>query len=340
MKDAVLFVTSSGQGVGKGHEKRCTQLQTRCSLFGRRYLADGNTLSGPDERVLEVFDWKERASFVETVRRLHATVLFFDTPELTDLYLSTLREVLSGCYFVSYENYFNDLGVFDLNVDMGYDRSPERRRHGVEGSLRYSIFDPGVYAFRRASFTVPEKPEVLVSFGGTDINDCSTTALSMLLRVFGEHCTIHLVIGPYFAHRDTLRSRADGLHNLKVYDSPDSVYPLMERCDIGIVNSGTTYLESIVVRLPCFPVPQNGYEHTLRRHLSEQFGFPYVEGFTEQVIQDWLRAGTDCARATQAASSYFRSFDGVQNLEGLIVERFKTWGVNRYDTSPDPICRT
>jgi hypothetical protein len=308
--------------------------------FAARYLADGCILRDSRERHRGPLKWKDWRLLGQEVRRLGVRTLFFDTPEMTDGDLRALRNAVPDCYFVSFENYFNDLSLFDLNLDMGYDRGPRRPQKTVEGSLRFSVFDPSVFECKWLSGELPEEPTVMVSFGGTDIGDCSSRALGLLRDTFRERCTIHAVVGPYFGAQHALRSVASGSKKVTVHEAPSSLYSLMEQCDFGILNSGTTYLESLVVGLPSFAVPQNGYERKLRDYLSDRFGLPGYDGFTQQHVEEWLNGIQGCAAGTKRASEYFRSFNGIKNLEAVIVDRFEAWGASRHDTTVDSISGT
>ena len=249
----LLIVTSRGHGVGKGHEKRCREMLKRFKRFRECRLADGFCVRGAGGRVHAAPGWSDGADIRRIARELKAGVILFDTPLVPDRGLARLREEIPGCCFVSYENYFNDLSLFDLNLDMGYDRTRERTARGVRGSLEFTVFDSAVHRHERTREGVSPQPTALVSFGGTDLHDSSSIALRLLDRLLGGACRVHLVVGPYFVEERFLRSFASELPAVTVHDAPESLYGLMEQCVVGIVNAGTTWLESLAVGRPAFP---------------------------------------------------------------------------------------
>jgi len=332
VEEGLLIVAASGFGIGKGHLKRCSEMLERFSRFPKRYLVVGESLRAPGG-VRGELRWKDAGSLSKFVEGAGVRVILFDTPEVDDVHLAGLRAAVPRCFFVSYENYFNDLGLFDLNVDMGYDRSASRLAHVVEGSLSFTVFDPRVFEHRNDRSSRSPQPEILISFGAADLNDSSGRALHFLRNMFGDACTIHLVIGPYFVERYFLRELAMGFNNIRIHEQPENIYGLMERCDLGVLNSGTTFLESLVIGLPALSIPQNAYERKLRAYLSSRFDLPTVEVLTETCFEEWLAARDQVDQGTEEASRYFRSFDGVEDLETVIMERFKVWR-DSYDDKP------
>jgi 2-polyprenyl-3-methyl-5-hydroxy-6-metoxy-1,4-benzoquinol methylase len=275
----VLLVPSVKAGMGSGHLRRSLHL---AGIFGpdsavlveardQELIADPRTLLNPligdssTPRVLFDYDPKEywdlvildrRSSGMEQARRFSPTpVIGFDEGGASRPYLSYLIDSLP-VYRQRHRANLTALSLLDL---------PEKK----------------------SEFHLPFR-RVLISFGGEDPVDLSSSLLELLLgKKLFEPQQITVVQGPYFN-----RSRwPDGIEVLR---SPWDLKSVLHRYDLVFCSFGLTTFEALAVGVPVINL--NPAAH--HRRLSAVAGIPEV-GVRRPSIRK-LRALLDHPQALEA----------------------------------------
>jgi spore coat polysaccharide biosynthesis predicted glycosyltransferase SpsG len=131
---------------------------------------------------------------------------------------------------------------------------------GVEYMLgsQYVILDPSLRRFRKRQFAA-HLDHIFICFGGAD--PCDVTARVIRAIVLkGFDCQISVALGPGYTNIKGLRSLANGVQNVVLYQGVNFLAPLMSKADAVISSGGTVMCEAIALALPVLVLPTIAHE--------------------------------------------------------------------------------
>lgn len=256
----VLLVPSVRAGMGSGHLRRSLHL---AEIFGpdSAVLVEGGDqgLSSDPQRLL-----KPLIGDSSTLRVLHD----YDPKEHWDLVIVDRRS--SGVEQVRRFSPTPVVGLDEGGASRPYlsyliDTFPPYRRRHRANLTALSLLD---LPERGTDFHFPFR-RVLVSFGGEDPADLSSSLLELLLRKqLFEPEQITVVQGPYF-RRSRRSRRSDGI---EVLQSPGDLKSILHRYDLVFCSFGLTTYEALAAGVPVINLNPTAYH----RRLSAAAGIPEV----------------------------------------------------------------
>jgi spore coat polysaccharide biosynthesis protein SpsF len=160
---------------------------------------------------------------------------------------------------------------------------------GIKGKLFYGwdyvIVDKKFFAKRKKRKAKPTRPQLLVSMGGSDVQNLTPRIINALKRIRQDFSCI-VVIGPSFKHK-----------SIKVNDQRfvikkdvKNMAELMLSSDIGIIMFGVSAYEAAAARLPCLMISAKGrYGGDTKRFAG--FGTVIPLGSPEQLTEKKISDG-------------------------------------------------
>lgn len=131
---------------------------------------------------------------------------------------------------------------------------------------------------------------LLITFGGTDQNDCSRRILNIVEPICRAYSIkIRLVAGPGYAHREAMEEHIRSLENPLIHFTwaTNVMSRMMEGADLAICSAGRTVYELAHMRIPAMVLAHHEREarHTFARPKN---GFAFV-GLMEKVSDIKIR---------------------------------------------------
>jgi UDP-2,4-diacetamido-2,4,6-trideoxy-beta-L-altropyranose hydrolase len=122
--------------------------------------------------------------------------------------------------------------------------------------LRYALFREEFHKVKQARIGKGSKLDVkkiLITFGGTDVNNLTQLALDAAKHIGkSERLEIHLLIGQGNPNLHGYRASETG--DVQVHVQPESVAELMAQADIAITAGGGTLIELLYLSVPCLVI--------------------------------------------------------------------------------------
>lgn len=114
----------------------------------------------------------------------------------------------------------------------------------------------------------PKVKRILVTMGGTDINNFTPIVLEKLSEI-EDSITIDVVVGNLFKCSEKIIDMARENKNINLIFNPNNMKEVMEKCDLAISASGTTVYELGVLGIPTILIPQIDNQINIAKKASD-----------------------------------------------------------------------
>jgi Spore coat polysaccharide biosynthesis protein, predicted glycosyltransferase len=273
----IVFVVAGYPAIGMGHiyravmlaheisDHRITFLCTRESALAARNLAarDCHTKT------------QQGDSLAADVLRLKPDLVINDILDTPEDYMRELKN--SGIPVANFEDEGPGAAHADLIINALYSGAMNTDPHYLYGFRHFCLRDEFVLA-RRREFS-PALGRVLVTFGGTDVDNFTLQTLETILPLCRKHnIAIAVVTGPGYAHIESLSARIAAIAAepesppVEFTHATNVMSSYMEHSDIAICSAGRTVYELTHMRVPAvvmahheredmhsFARPRNGF---------------------------------------------------------------------------------
>ncbi len=113
---------------------------------------------------------------------------------------------------------------------------------------------PPAYADEPPAADDPGRTRLLITFGGSDVDDYTRLALAALAEL--ESLDVDLVLGPAYPYVDGTRElAAESRHRVDVHAPARDMLPLYRRARVALAAGGITQYELLSQRVPTVAVP-------------------------------------------------------------------------------------
>ena len=283
----VVFVVAGWPAIGMGHVFRALMLAHEITNHKISFVCTRESelavesIARKDYKIVR----QGNEELADTVLRMRPDLVVNDILNTTAAYMARLTT--AGVRCVNFEDEGPGADWARLVVNALYeDRdSNERLRYGPDYfCLRDEFLGAARNPFR------PELRTVLITFGGTDLNDCSRRVLDIIepiCRAYGIR--IRLVAGPGYAHKDAMEAHLARLDNplVEFTWATNVMSRMMEGADLAICSAGRTVYELAHMRIPSMVLAHHEREarHTFARPRN---GFAFV-GIMDRVSDAKIR---------------------------------------------------
>ena len=111
---------------------------------------------------------------------------------------------------------------------------------------------------------------MLLSFGGSDPDDLTRTAIDAVAGLEPEVHSVTALVGPENPHAEALRELAEERPRVRTVHAPPEVAPLMAAADVAAAAAGSTVWELAFMMLPSVLVSAAGNQDRNARGLTAE----------------------------------------------------------------------
>ena len=283
----VVFVVAGWPAIGMGHVFRALMLAHEITNHKISFVCTRESelavesIARKDYKIVRQGD----EELAETVLRLRPDLVVNDILNTSSAYMARLTSAGARCVNFEDEGPGADWARLVINALYEDHQNTEKLRCGPDYfCLRDEFLGAERNPFREGVKTV------LITFGGTDQNDCSRRVLNIIepiCRAYG--IAVRLVVGPGYAHREAMEAHLAQLDNpLVTYTWATNVMSrMMEGADLAICSAGRTVYELAHMRIPSMVLAHHEREarHTFARPRN---GFAFV-GIMDRVSDAKIR---------------------------------------------------
>ncbi len=246
----IVFVVAGYPAIGMGHVYRALMFAHEISEHKITFVCTReselavDSLASRDYRVVRQGD----EPLWQTVLAQRPDMVINDFLNTKSAYIQKLKE--ASLRVVNFEDEGPGAKLADLVINALYEKedSTELMRCGPD----YFCLRDEFLAARRNPLR-PEVRTVLISFGGTDANNCSLRVLKIIepiCRAFGIR--IRVVAGPGYAHKAEMEAWLAKMENplVEFTWATNVMSRMMEGADLAICSAGRTVYELAQLRVP------------------------------------------------------------------------------------------
>lgn len=281
----VLFRVDAAPSQGYEHLSRCLvyaaalQRRRRPAFFlsqldpaslGLTVKRGGNEWLNTDHPAGTQEDLKET---IREIRRLGVAAVVVDAPNVSEKYLSTLRE--TGALVVSFDSFASEHFSSHLVINPLLGPSKEAYEHDAGTQLllgaRYAIIRPEVRRVRPLRAQEPAQPfRVLVALGDDDPNNQSIELAKQLLNC-PRVSKVYVAVRPYHPGVATLKELAATCEDrLEIASEPNELPSRIVRSHFAVTAGNAWSLELACVGLPQLLIVQSETHWPTAQRLEEE----------------------------------------------------------------------
>lgn len=271
----VVFVVAGWPAIGMGHVFRALMLAHEITNHKISFVCTRESelavesIARKDYKIVR----QGEEELAETVLRLRPDLVVNDILNTSSAYMARLTSAGVRCVNFEDEGPGADWARLVINALYEDRQNTEKLRCGPD----YFCLRDEFLGAQRNPFR-PEVKTVLITFGGTDQNNCSLRVLNIIepiCRAYG--IAVRLVAGPGYAHREAMEAHLASLDNpLVTFTWATNVMSrMMEGADLAICSAGRTVYELAHMRIPSLVLAHHEREarHTFARPRN---GFAFV----------------------------------------------------------------
>jgi len=155
--------------------------------------------------------------------------------------------------------------VLDQNVNIDINSYGVSDNGLLLAGPKYSLVSGDQNLRKKRFLPIKEKPTVLVTLGGSDVNNLTYRVIECLAALEAD---INVVLGPSSKWLRSDFNKYDG--KITVHVSPDGLDELIAQADIGVMSMGITTWEMCFYGLPFIMLPCNPMQETIVRWFTER----------------------------------------------------------------------
>ncbi|MBU1023243.1 hypothetical protein KKB99_03050, partial [bacterium] len=273
-KSKVLFRVDGGPKLGMGHIMRCLRLAQEIQ---KKQLCEITFATQTPEHLqphlknyipsadLMSFGQDDFSSILDFYSQLNPHVIISDLnlrEKIDDYMKSVGRYPLHVNIHEMHFNHFNfGLIIFASILPVRKKCACESKAEYLKGS-KYVLVDSRLHSLIPPQFSADKPVRILISPGGADPEMITEKILSILkqCKIDKESFEINLVIGSANPRKDEIKTLADSIPDVSLFESPKDLFDLIEQSEIVITNGGTTVYESLAAGRLTWVISQNEFE--------------------------------------------------------------------------------
>ena len=250
----LLILTEGFQYTGYGHVTRCMAIAQAFQTRGIEVMflvnGDTNVASILQNYSLQTFDWQHEMGRLKDVLENVQFVLIDSYKASLDLYEFVHRHVSVCVYLDDFNRLEYPSGII-MNGTVEAELIPYPKKENqvyLLGKDYIILREPFKYDFQTKK-TADKISTVLITFGGTDPLNLTTTVLSKVSDCFGDAKKI-VILGASFSHIEEVKALADRQTELYHNVDAETMKRLMQSADLAISAAGQTINELAITGLP------------------------------------------------------------------------------------------
>ena len=274
----VLIRADAGAAVGSGHLMRMLALAGGCRKIGFQVTFAINKIPGTISKKIHdagcdtvlmtssAGSQNDAAETLSLANGINADWVVLDGYCFDDEYQETVKPDRSRLMVIDdfghAEHYHADL-LLNQNAYADASRYHELPDTRVLCGIRYTMLKPEFEANDNQSSEPPRArrtaKRILVTMGGSDSENFTLPVMQALAQIDGcrvADLNVDCVIGPNFAHEDTLRTfERSSDFNFRIHRNVDRMDVLMKEADLAVTAGGSTCYELAKLGVPAIAIP-------------------------------------------------------------------------------------
>lgn len=260
----IAIRAEGGTGIGMGHLLRCAAIAREAERVGNEICFFAREASVPhvaklghNARALPECDAVEleTEAFISAAKDFGSQTAIVDSYELTEDCYKRIRKSMRSVVIDDYVRlpYTADVlinaNVYANELDYSACRLKTKLLGGRYAILRSEFQNAQIASFRE------DARRILVTMGGTDINDYTPAVLDGLSNIRGVEITV--VAGPLMKCVDAANAVAKRCKSpVSILRTPSNLAKVFASCDIAISAAGTTTYELCALGVPAILIQQ------------------------------------------------------------------------------------
>jgi len=275
----ILIRAEGGYRIGMGHVMRMLVLADKLRVFSEvvfvckdndEFKAGADYIEACGFPVLRI----DETRLLGGLAGMQGDCFITDSYDVDEGYFNSIKEIFRVT------GYMDDLNKHRINADFIINQNI------YAGDLEYKtgnstrLFLGTRYALLREEFRkLPKRnirssiQDVLITVGGADPHNLSEVLVLRLSSFFPE-TRFHIVVGPYFTYKDSLRKIARD--NIYLHHNP-KMSELMQKCDAAISACGSTIYELCACGTPIIGVVTADNQAMAARRMNSFGTLRYAE---------------------------------------------------------------
>lgn len=293
----IVFRVIGSQTLGMGHIYRSLALAHEINDHEIIFACDeesmlaARSIAATDYR-LEVFP---AATFEDNLLELAPDMVVNDVLDTNKSYMDRLKR--RGILTCNFEDLGPGADLADMVVNELYDTPIRSGTNYLWGYEYYFLRDEFLSA--KVNEFQPDVTSVLITYGGTDLNDLTRATLRAILPLCKDRSIhISIITGGGYAYKNELIRDLE-LEPYKKIDfshATNVISNIMERSQVAITSNGRTTYELAHMHIPAVVTAQNEREAT-HHFATQENGFinlgVYHKGQSEKLIAESFRCMLD-----------------------------------------------
>ncbi len=275
----IAFVVNGSTEIGMGHIYRAITLS-------HHFLNDNVTFFSQKKHKLGIqklkkmnYDVVVYEEMKELINTLHLYKIDIVINDILDTDIEYMKQIKSDFFVVNFEDTSEGTHYADLVFNALYEWSGVAEDYFF--GYKYEVLREDIFLYPISKVNKQLK-KILVSFGGTDINNASLKILEFLFDL-DQKIEIDLILGIGYAYKQELEKflKNHQRKNINIIEDVKFMADFIDRADLVICGNGRMVYEVVAMAKPLIVVSQNEREMT---HIFPKIsqGIVYL-GYFEQL---------------------------------------------------------
>ena len=265
----IAFVTRGDYQIGMGHIYRSITLGSRFSNHNVYYFSNKDSELGIDKlkslnHKVNIYENEDELIIQLKEKDIH--IVINDILDTDFSYIEKLKS--AGFFVVNFEDTGDGAVYADLLFNALYEWTGQNKN--ARFGYNYECLRDDIYLFPIKNCIHKEIKNILIGFGGTDVNNATQLVLEALDEIVKDDKTINLVLGIGYKYEEELLKSIAGMRirkNVMIYKDIPFISKLLYEADLIISGNGRMVYEAVSIGTPLIVCSQNEREssHTFAK---------------------------------------------------------------------------
>lgn len=267
----IVFRVDADKKMGMGHVYRVLTLADRLRLNHEIYFLVRERgylgIEKLQEHHHKIISFKDDKDFFKKIKEIDPRIVINDILDTEKKYIEELKK--RGYFVVNFEDLGLGSEIADVVINAIYESSSPPKNHYCGYKYvclrdEFSIVPPKIETNKKVK-------NILITFGGTDPNNITLSALKAVEKLKLKSVLINVVLGLGYGCKEELYDYVAGLRKrgftIDVKENTKMMAKEIHNADLAVTSNGITIYEIASIGTPCISISQNERE---ARHIFVQ----------------------------------------------------------------------
>lgn len=265
----IAFVTRGDFNIGMGHVYRSITLGSKLSNHNVFYFCSKDGDLGIEKLKSlnhKVNIYENEEELIKQLKSKNINIVINDILDTEFDYINRLKS--EGYFVVNFEDTGDGAADADLLFNALYEWSGQNKN--ARFGYNYECLRDDVYLYPIKNNIKKDIKNILIGFGGTDINNATQFVLEALNEILNDDKTINLVLGIGYKYEGQLLKAIGSMrikNNIIIHKDVPFISKLLYEADLIISGNGRMVYEAVSIGTPLIVCSQNEREssHTFAK---------------------------------------------------------------------------